>query len=147
MAFGEVLQFEPLFRHSERIASGAQPRQQYFVHSARIARPGARRFFLQRYLRRSALGSQQQASAQPESHPNALQSFPPPRTTGGIVPPAKLPPPNASMTSASGYSPAFSPDIRANSVAATSTSENGPRPDVRAVPHARHPLKAILRGR
>src|SRR6266581_4614810 len=143
MAFGKVLQFEPLFRRSERIASGTQPRQKRFIHSARIARPGARGLFLRRDLRRMALSRQQQANAQPEFHPNALQSFPLPRTTGGLVLSVKLPPPNASMTSASGYSRAFFPDIRVNSAAATSTSETGPRPDVRAEPHVRLPPKAI----
>src|SRR5258708_25487359 len=147
MAFGKVLHFEPLFRDSERIASGAQPRQKRFVHSARIARPGARGLFLRRDLRGMALRRQQQANAQPEFHPIALQSFPLPRTTGGLALSVELPPLSAARRSASGYSPAFSPDIRANSAAATSTLKTGLRPEVRAALHARLPPKAIPRAR
>src|SRR5882762_11897927 len=142
MAFGKVLQFEPLFRHSERIASRAQPRQQRFVHSRRIVRPGASDHFLRRHLSGTALRSQEQTNAQPEFHPNALQNFPLLRTTGGFALPAGFPPPGAPRPSASGYSRAFSPDIRVNSAVATSTSETGPPRDVRAGPRAQFPPKA-----
>src|ERR1700732_4405787 len=125
MAFGKVLQFEPLLRHRERTAPGAHPRQQRFVHSRRIVRPGASDLFLRRHLSGMALRSQQQTNAQPEFHPNALQNFPLLRTIGGFALSAGFPPPSAHRPSASGYSRAFSPDIRANSAGATFTSETG----------------------
>src|SRR5215472_6871783 len=118
---GKILDLEPLLRRRERVPSGSQPGEKRFVSMANDGRVRGGGSVLQCRPRGGARRRDEKTSEQRECDRASLQNSPHPRTRAGGARRAARSPRRASSSSISEYSLSFSPDIRANFAAVTST--------------------------